>query len=115
MKAGQTPMATTISDRDWKRLRELRPALHERYCRRALEEAAALASEASEDPHRQFARLVKLVRRRDRDMGAVFEHPSRKDALMHLCLLRAHGVLGDEEYARFSPQTRAAVDEVVSS
>jgi hypothetical protein len=98
-----------ISEPDWKLFRKLRALALERFCERALSEVSRLASEAGKGAHERYREVFQLLLRRDKELAEAFNAFRRSTAWRQLAVIRAHGLLTDEEFARFSPETRAAV------
>ena len=53
--------------------------------------------------------MFALLRRRDRELAEAFDDARRSAACRQLAVIRSHGLLTEEEFARFSPEARAAV------
>ena len=64
--------------------------------------------------YQRYLALLHLMRDRDRELGGAFGDGRRSYALIHLAHLRKHDLLTDEEYARFSDETRQVM-EMLSS
>lgn len=100
-----------LPETDWKQLTRLKPLALERLCRRILQEAQALIASAGEgDSHRAYLALFNHIQERDRLIGDGFNHWSRSRSIEHLVVWRGHNLITDEEFAAFSPETRAAVE-----
>jgi hypothetical protein len=102
-------MARDISEPDWKLFRQLHPLALERFCERALADVGRLASEAGKSAHERYLAVFRLLQRRDKELAEAFNDLRRSAALLQLAILCSRGLVTDEELARFSPETRAAV------
>jgi hypothetical protein len=102
-------VARAISEPDWKVFRQLHALALERFCERTLSELSGLASAAGKGAHARYVAVSDLLRRRDKELGEAFDDLRRSTAWRQLAVLRAQGLLTEEELARFSPETRAAV------
>ncbi|HEV8132777.1 MAG TPA: peptide ABC transporter substrate-binding protein [Acidobacteriota bacterium] len=98
-----------ILESDWKLLRELRPLALGRFCDRVLVEVSRLAADASKSSHERYLALFELLYRRDKELGDAFNNPRRSTAVVQLAHIRFQELLTDEEFARFSPETRASI------
>jgi hypothetical protein len=78
-------MSRGIAESDWKILRELDP----------------------------IARPILPSHRCDREFAEAFDDMRRSAAVMRICHLRKLGLLRDEEFARFSEETRATVQRLL--
>jgi hypothetical protein len=102
-------MTRTILESDWKLFRALHPVALERFCEQVLSEVGQLASEADKSAHERYLGVYQLLRRRDKELAQAFNDLRRSTALLQLAILRARGLVTDEEFARFSPETRAVL------
>jgi hypothetical protein len=99
-----------FNEPDWKVLRELRPIALERFCRRALSEVDLIASDTTRGAHERYLAVFKLLERRDDELANAFNDVRRSTALQCLLCIKSLDLLTEEEMARFSPETRNAVD-----
>lgn len=53
--------------------------------------------------------MYRLVRERDEELAAAFDGLRRSTAVVQLAHMRRLGLVTDEEFAGFGPETRAAV------
>jgi hypothetical protein len=53
--------------------------------------------------------VFELLQQRDKELAEAFDDLRRSTAWRQLAVIRSHGLLTEEELARFSPQTQAAV------
>ncbi len=102
-------MSRGIAESDWKILRELHPIALDRFCRRILAEIESVVADSSRSHHQRYLAIYQLVERRDREIADAFNDMRRSRAVMRICHLRNLALLSDEEFARFSEETRGAV------
>ena len=102
----------TIRDADWKILRDLKPVLLERFCERGLAQIATAATATEGSAHDRYLAVFDLVRKTDKKLARAFNDLRRSNALLNLAVIHAYGLLTDEEYARFSEETRAVIESV---
>jgi hypothetical protein len=103
-------MSHDFPESDWKILRELKPLLLDRFCKRVLDELVKLAEATGESHHERYLNVDNRLHERDKELGIAFNDHRRSMALMRLAAIRSLGVLTDDELARFSPQTRADLE-----
>ena len=108
-------MAREIGESDWKLLRQLHPAALDRFCGRVLSEVGRLASDTGKSSHERYRAVVELIGRRDGERADAFDDLRRSTALVRLACIRSHGLLTEEEFARFSPETRDAVQLLLAT
>lgn len=106
-------MAEAIKESDWKIFRELRPLALERFCERVLAEVEAIRVDDARSFHQRYVDIFKLVDRRDEALAHAFDNPRRSSALYQLTTIREQGLLSDEEFRRFSDETRESVESIL--
>jgi hypothetical protein len=57
---------------------------------------------------RRYLAVFQLIQRRDRELANTFDDLRRSTALRELALIQSHELLSDEEFGRFSVETRGA-------
>jgi hypothetical protein len=102
-------MPRQISESDWKLFRQMHPVALERFCQGVLTEVERLASRTGKSANERYLSVFRLLQRRDKELGEAFNDLRRSTALLQLAVLRSRGLVTDEEFARFSPETREAV------
>jgi hypothetical protein len=93
---------------DWKVLRAVKADALDRYCARVLDECRA-AIDGKGSSHERYLRLFELLQERDETLSDAFDDMRRSTAYYGLTHLRNLGLLTNDEFARFSPETREAV------
>jgi hypothetical protein len=102
-------MTRQISESDWKIFRQLHQIALERFCERVLSEVSKIASSSVGSAHERYLKVYKLIERRDKELGEAFNDLRRSTAWMQLAIIRRRGLLTEEEFARFSPETRGVM------
>jgi len=105
-------MASEIKESDWKLFRQLREVALERFCERVLVELRTAAGETGDSFHERYLRVYELIRDRDKSIGWAFNDPRRSNALILLANIKQEGLLTPDEFARFSEQTREAIENI---
>jgi hypothetical protein len=90
-------------------LRKLHPIALERFCERVLAELGQLGSEVGKTAHERYLRVFRLLQRRDKELAEAFDDLRRSTAWRRLAVVRAQGLLTEEEFARFSSETQGVV------
>src|SRR5690242_9014043 len=99
---------------DWKILRQLHPIALERFCQRVLSEVGRIASDAEKGAHSRYLEAYDLIRHRHKEMANAFDDLRRSTGLMRLAWIRSFGLLTEEEFASFSPETRQVVQSLTT-
>jgi hypothetical protein len=96
-----------MPEADWKRLREFYKTGLERYCKRVLEEVKRLNAGTPLSYHQRYLDLYKLIEKRDKELGFIFNDNLRRSRAVELALtLKRENLMTDEEFDQFSPQTQ---------
>jgi len=98
-----------IFEPDWKHLRSLHPLALERFCERVLAECTAAIQDESLSPHARYLQLYELIRERDRTIASAFDGLRRSTAIEQLADMHRLKLLSEDEFDRFSAETRAEV------
>lgn len=106
-------MPRQMTDSDWRTFRQLQEIALERFCERVLKEIESIAADASKSCHRRYLDIFCLTEQRDKELARAFDNPRRSTALIQLSILRSSDLLTEEELARFSPDTRDALEVVL--
>lgn len=104
-----------LPERDWKVFRDLHDPVVNRYCERVLAEIAAAGSTTDVSAHDRYRAVHRLIHDRDDELATLFDAMSRSRARIQLLGLRRRNLLVDDEWARFSPETRASIDAALRS
>jgi len=102
-------MSRTIKESDWKLLKEIAPMALERFCCRILAGINHLASDSTQSCHQRYLAVFALIRDRDREIAEAFNDLRRSTALLQLATIHSHGLLSNDEFARFSAETRELI------
>lgn len=107
-------MLRDIKESDWKLLRQMAPIALERFCQRILGELDRLGSDSTKSYHQRYLAIFKILQRRDKELGQAFDDLRRSTALIQLATLYSHDLLTEEEFLRFSPETRGVIELLLS-
>lgn len=103
-----------IPESDWRRFREVRARLLERYCVGVLKEIAAAVQTNTASAHDRYLKVYKLVEQRDKQLGDAFNDFRRSTVIIQLAMMRRMGLLTNEELSSFSEPTRRRVEAILS-
>jgi hypothetical protein len=105
-------MRDQIRESDWKILRDLSKVALERFCERTLGEIAAITIATSRGAHERYLEVFRLIDDRDEELALAFNDLRRSNAIIKLVAMRARGLLADEEFGRFSDETRDRIERI---
>ncbi len=98
-----------IPEQDWKLLRELKAAALERLCGQILGSAAETARTPGATNHQRYLKLYDLVQKQNGEVAIAFDDLRRSTALSKIAQIHSRGLLTEEEFARFTEETRKRV------
>ena len=107
-------MLRDIKESDWKLLRQMAPVALERFCQRILEEIDLSRSDSTKSYHQRYLDIFALLQQRDKELAHAFDDLRRSTALTQLATIYAHDLLTEEEFLRFSPETRSVIELLLS-
>jgi len=71
----------TTAEADWKVLRHVHPLALERFCESVLAEIERVTHISTENAHRRYLDIFKIIEQRDCEMVSIFNDPKRSSAL----------------------------------
>lgn len=98
-----------MEEREWKHLRTVKPAALQRLCERILGECTEIIADTGRSAHERYLALFALVHDGNDEVAAAFDDLRRSNADHKLAVMRALGLVTDEEMEGFSPPTRERV------
>lgn len=103
-------MPREIKESDWKLFRQLHPVALERFSQRILSEIGSINADSAKDFHQRYLDIFEVIGRRDREMTQLFDDLRRSTALSQIALIQSRGLLTEDEFSRFSTETRSFVE-----
>jgi hypothetical protein len=98
-----------IKESDWKILHQLHPVAVERFCKQILLEIERISSDSTKSFHQKYLDIYEVIGRRDKEIAQTFDDHRRSTALLQLAAMKARGLLTEDEFLRFSQDTRNVV------
>lgn len=102
-----------IPERDWKKLRSLKPIVLDRFCARVLDECSELIGTPGQTNHERYLALFAHIQRRNTDLEAAFDDLSRSTGIPQLAQMWNLGLVTDDEFQEFTKETREKVELLV--
>ncbi len=108
-------MMREIKESDWGLLRQLHTVALERFCKQILLEVERINSDPAKSFHQKYLDIYEVLHRRDKEVGQTFDDLRRSTAFIHLASMKGRGLLTEDEFARFSQETRDVVALLLGS
>lgn len=105
-------MLEQIRESDWKVFRDLHEPVLARCCEKILSEVTQIVNDTGKGSHERYGLLYGHIKKCDKEIAELFNDFRRSTALFQLVKMKSRGLLTDEEYARFSEETRTRVNGV---
>lgn len=102
-----------IKESDWKVFRELRQIALERFCERVLEGVERIRTDDTKCFHERYLDIYQLTRESDKELAYMFDNPRRSAAIIQLASIEGKGLLTDEEFSKFSQETREVINNIL--
>ena len=107
-------MSHEIKESDWRLFGQLHSVALERFCQRILDELERINSDSTKSFHQRYLAIFDVIKRRDKEIAQAFNNMRRSTALPQLTAIQSHGLLTKEEFLRFTPETRRAVEALLA-
>jgi hypothetical protein len=98
-----------IREKDWKLARSMKKRVLDLACKRILEKASKLIESDNESSHAKYLELWALMRDEDQQIGSMFNNFKRSAAIQQISLWQHHGLITNEEFSLFTPETRERI------
>jgi len=102
-------MSSHIPESDWRHFKRVHQDLEERFSSRILSELDAIVQSPDSTALDRYLRVYNLLRNRSKEMSRAFDDFRRSTAIMQLRIMRAMGLLTDNDLKVFSEQTQKDV------
>ena len=106
-------MSSHIKESDWKLFRQFHAIALERFCQRVLLEIERINADGARTFHQRYLDIFRVIERRDREIARTFDDLRRSTALAKLAAIQSRNLLQEEEFLRFSPETRSVVQALL--
>jgi len=98
-----------IKESDWKILSQLKPQALERLCKEILLEIETINADTGNTFHQRYLSIYETVQRRDKDIVLIFDGLARSTAFIKLAAMKSRSLLTEDEFSRFSQETRDVI------
>jgi len=102
-------MTHDFPESDWKVFRELREVALDRFCKRILDDLETICKDKRQTNHEHYLAVWKLIQKRDKEVGLMFDDPRRSKMLWQLQDIYLHDLITEDEIEYFSDETKRAI------
>ena len=93
-----------MNESDWKIFKQIKEKAIEKYCSNAFADFSEIINNEKEHVHDRYLEFYKLVQKRDKELGNIFDGHSRSKATMQLLLIRRARLADDELLQKLSDE-----------
>lgn len=108
-------MEWEIKETDWKLFRQLQLIALERLSKQIISEVNLISSNTENTFHQRYLDVFGLIQSQNENISRTFDNPRRSTALMKLAAIRSQYLITDDEFNRFSEETRARIKILIGS
>src|SRR5215470_1693589 len=107
-------MMRQIKESDWKIFKPLREIALDRFCQRTLSEIDRISEDTTKGAHEKYLEIYALLRSRDKEIAQIFDSLRRSTAYYQILAIKRFELLTEEEFARFSEETRGLITSLLA-
>ncbi len=102
-----------IKESDWKYLRSIKDQVLNRHCDGILEVIDLILQNRKSEEHKSYIQIYNLINRKDNEIAITYNDLKRSNAIEKICHMRRHFAMTDEEFSKFSDETKDIVNSIL--
>ena len=102
-----------IKESDWKYLRSIQHQILNRHCDAILEVIDLIIQNRKGEEHKSYIQIYSLLRDKDKEIAVTYNDLKRSNAIEKICHMRKHLAMTDEEFSKFSEETKDIVNRIL--
>jgi len=102
----------TISEKDWKHMRSMKPRVLNDACARILADVEAIVQKRDGRNHETYLTLWSLLKTKDAEIASMFDDFKRSTALFKLAAWYRYGLVSKSELTSFTEETQSALKAI---
>ncbi len=103
-----------LPEKDWKQLSKLKDRLIQRFCDEILIKVKPITENKGNDSFKAYQDLWEVLEKVEDELSLMFDDIVRSNAFLKLALWRKSGLLLDEEFDKFTHETRDLIISFIS-
>lgn len=103
-----------IPEKDWKLLRSLKDAKLDQACKEILNRVQNQIKDKGSEYHKKYLAVWEIVNTGNDEIAAMFDDLKRSNAILKLVSWKRNGLLTEEEFNKFSQETRSSIDAIAN-
>jgi len=102
-----------IPEKDWKTARSMFDGLLDLAFERIVDKASGIINDDDADSRDKYHKLRNTLRDEGKLLSSMFDDFKRSAAIMQISLWKHHGLLTDDQFAQFTPETRGGINSML--
>lgn len=102
-----------IKESDWKYLRKIKEKVLNRHCDAILEAVEMIVQNRKGEEHKSYIQVYRIMKEKDKEIGITYNDLKRSNAIEKICHMRRHFAMTDEEFSKFSSETKDIVNHIL--
>ncbi len=102
-----------ITESDWKYLRKIKDKILNRHCDAILEVLDLILKNREGEEHKSYLQIYSLINNKDKEIAITYNDLKRSNAIEKICHMRRHLAMTDEEFSKFSEETKDRVNRIL--
>mgnify|MGYP001820344647 CR=1 FL=1 len=102
-----------IKESDWKYLRKIQEKILNRHCNAILEVLDLIIQNREGEEHKSYIDIYRLINDKDKEIAVTYNDLKRSNAIEKICHMRRHLAMADEEFSKFSKETKDIVNRIL--
>ena len=103
-----------IKESDWKYLRSIQHDILNRHCDAILESVDQIIQNRKGEEHNSYIQIYNLIKDKDMEIAAAYNDIKRSNAIAKIVHMRHYHAMTDEEFSKFSDETKNSVNLILS-
>jgi len=99
----------SIAEKDWKLLRAMKEEKLNQVCGEILQKVSQEMEFEENEEYKAYLKLWKVLNREDKKVSDLFDDLKRSNAIFKLLSWRQNGLITEQEFNRFSEETRSII------
>lgn len=103
-----------LPEKDWKQLKKLKDQVIHRFCDEVLMKVKPITENKGNDSYKAYQNLWEVLDKTEDELSLMFDDIVRSNALLKLAIWRKRNLLLDEEFEKFTQETRDLIISLIS-
>jgi len=102
----------SVPEADWKKLRTMKDKILQEACKKIFKKITDIIDGREHDRHKAYLDLWKTLKKEDNEISIMFDDLKRSNAIYKLAAWKRNGLVADDDWNKFSEQTRETIDVI---